>query len=117
MGFSSRLCSRISSPSRNTIVRNPSHFGSNCQPSPPGRASAAFDSIGASGGANGSREGTGVTLPRAITLDDQPPQHTALAAIVVAVSPVHGRAVVDDQHVALGPHVAVDDLGPDHPPE
>src|SRR4030095_7963003 len=84
IGFSSRLCSMISLPSRNTIVRNPSHLGSNCQPSPPGRASAAFDSMGAGGGANGSREGTGfgVTFPRAITLDDQPPQHTALGARV-----------------------------------
>ena len=55
MGFSSRLCSRISSPSRNTSVRKPSHFGSNCHPSPPGRPSAALDNMGASGGANGKR--------------------------------------------------------------
>src|SRR2546427_4022357 len=53
MVFSSRLCSRISSPSRNTRVRKPSHLGSNCHPSPPGRASAALDSMGASGGAKG----------------------------------------------------------------
>src|SRR6267378_5193624 len=119
IGFSSRLCSRTSSPSRNTRVRNPSHLGSNCQPSPPGRASAAFDSMGARGGGNGSRVGTvfGARLPRAITLDDEAPQDTALASIVVAVRPVHGRAVVDDQHVALAPRVVVDDLGPDHPGE
>ncbi len=34
-------------------MRKPSHLGSNCHPSPPGRASAALDSMGASGGANG----------------------------------------------------------------
>src|SRR5215469_15373829 len=55
MGFSSRLCSRISSPSRNTSVRKPSHLGSNCHPSPSGRASAALDNIGARGGAKGRR--------------------------------------------------------------
>jgi len=55
MGFSSRLCSRISSPSRNTSVRKPSHLGSNCHPSPPGKASAALDNIGARGGAKGRR--------------------------------------------------------------
>src|SRR5438132_6469486 len=55
IGFSSRLCSRISSPSRNTSVRNPSHLGSNSQPSPPGSPSAALDSIGWSGGSNGRR--------------------------------------------------------------
>src|SRR5439155_15844773 len=55
IGFSSRLCSTTSSPSRNTNVRKPSHLGSNCQPSPPGKASAALDSMGASGGAKGRR--------------------------------------------------------------
>src|SRR4029077_5225480 len=55
MGFSSRLCSRISSPSRNTSVRKPSHLGSNCHPSPPGKASAALDNMGARGGAKGRR--------------------------------------------------------------
>src|SRR5947208_5247211 len=55
IGFSSRLCRRISSASRNTSVRKPSHLGSNCQPSPPGKASAALDSMGASGGAKGRR--------------------------------------------------------------
>src|SRR5499427_3017371 len=55
IGFSSRLCSRISSPSRNTNVRKPSHLGSNCHPSPPGKASAALDNIGARGGAKGRR--------------------------------------------------------------
>ena len=40
--------------------------------------------------------------PRPVTLDDDAPQHAALAAIVVAVSAVHG-GVVDDQHVALAP--------------
>src|SRR2546426_11326605 len=55
MGRSSRLCNRISSPSRNTSVRKPSHLGSNCQPSPPGNASPALDSMGATGGAKGRR--------------------------------------------------------------
>src|SRR3984893_3113897 len=55
MVFSSRLCSRISSPSRNTSVRKPSHLGSNCHPSPAGKASAARDNIGARGGAKGRR--------------------------------------------------------------
>src|SRR5438477_8099172 len=53
MGFSSRLCSRISSPSRKTSVRKPSHFGSNSQPSPEGNSSAEAESIGASGGSKG----------------------------------------------------------------
>ena len=51
----SRLCSRISQPSRNASVRKPSHLGSNCHPSPPGKASAALDNIGARGGAKGRR--------------------------------------------------------------
>ena len=55
IGRLSRLCSKISSPSRNTSVRKPSHLGSNCQPSPSGSASAALESIGSSGGSNGSR--------------------------------------------------------------
>src|SRR5512143_3019691 len=45
----------VSSPSRNTSARKPSHFGSNSQPSPVGSASAAFASIGSRGGWNGSR--------------------------------------------------------------
>src|SRR5438105_4115964 len=53
IGFSSRLWSSISSPSRKTIVRNPSHFGSNCQPSPVGNPAAALDNIGAIGGSKG----------------------------------------------------------------
>src|SRR5437867_8828116 len=55
IGFSSRLCKRISSPSRNTRVRKPSHFGSNCHPSPEGNSAAAVDNIGWSGGSNGNR--------------------------------------------------------------
>src|SRR6185369_7265535 len=43
-----------SAPSRNTSARNPSHFGSNSQPSPSGRVSAAFASIGSTGGAIGN---------------------------------------------------------------
>ena len=54
IGFSSRLCKRMSSPSRNTSVLNPSHFGSKSQPSPDGNAAAAADNIGASGGSNGN---------------------------------------------------------------
>src|SRR5215472_8983012 len=53
IGLSSRLCRRISFPSRNTNVRKPSHLGSNSQPSPSGRSPAALDSMGASGGAKG----------------------------------------------------------------
>src|SRR6266498_2710856 len=55
IGLLSRLWRITSSPSRNTSVRKPSHLGSNCQPSPPGKASAALDSIGASGGTKGRR--------------------------------------------------------------
>src|SRR5881227_2115726 len=47
------LASTISSPSRKTSVRNPSHFGSKSQPSSDGNPSAAADSIGASGGSKG----------------------------------------------------------------
>src|SRR5439155_2428932 len=56
IGFSSRLCSMISSRSRKTSVRNPSHFGSNSQPSPDGNSSAAADNIGSSGGEKGRRK-------------------------------------------------------------
>src|SRR5215469_17590771 len=54
---------------------------------------------------------------RAVSLDDDPPEHAALAPIVVAVRPVHGGAVVDDEHVALAPGVVIHDLRPDHPLE
>ena len=63
IGFSSRLWSRMSPPSRKTSVRNPSHFGSKSHPSPSGRASAALESIGASGGSKGSFIGSGLPLP------------------------------------------------------
>src|SRR5262247_864981 len=53
----------------------------------------------------------------AVSLDDDPPEHAALAPIVVAVRPVHGGAVVDDEHVALAPRVVIGDLRPDHPVE
>ena len=53
IGFSSRLWSRISPPSRKTSVRNPSHFGSKSHPSPSGSDSAALDSMGSMGGSNG----------------------------------------------------------------
>src|SRR5512146_2476889 len=45
---------RVSSPSRNTSARKPSHFGANSQPSPSGRASRGLASIGSIGGSNGS---------------------------------------------------------------
>ena len=47
-----------SSPSRKTRARNPSHFGSNNQPSPTGRSSAGLASIGSTGGWNGRRRST-----------------------------------------------------------
>src|SRR4051812_5473460 len=42
-----------SSPSRNTRVRKPSHFGSKIQPSPGGSLSTRFASIGRTGGFTG----------------------------------------------------------------
>ena len=45
-GFRSRLWIRSSSPSRNTRVRNPSHFGSKTQESPEGSSSTRLASIG-----------------------------------------------------------------------
>src|SRR5438128_1078657 len=42
-----------SSPARKQIARKPSHFGSNCHPSPVGTSGTTFASIGASGGWNG----------------------------------------------------------------
>src|SRR6267142_1720545 len=42
-----------SSPSRNTMARNPSHFGSKSHPSPSGRTLASLASIGSTGGAMG----------------------------------------------------------------
>src|SRR3984957_13012379 len=51
---------------------------------------------------------------RPVTFDDDPPKDTALAAVVVAVRPVHGRAVIDHQHVAAAPLVSVNDLRLNH---
>src|SRR5947209_1409356 len=44
----------MSAPSRNTMARNPSHFGSYRQPSPRGSSSWSFASIGGTGGFTGS---------------------------------------------------------------
>src|SRR5258708_20690201 len=52
--------------------------------------------------------------PRAVALDDDPPQDAAFATVVIAVRPAHRRAVVDDEHVALAPFVRVDDFRLDH---
>src|ERR1700683_5668582 len=52
--FWSRLCSRISSPSRNTSARKPSHVGSKIQDEPAGSCAIRFDSIGRNGGFTGS---------------------------------------------------------------
>ena len=54
-GFRSRDWIRVSSRSRKTSARKPSHLGSKSQPSPSGSASAALASIGSIGGSNGSR--------------------------------------------------------------
>src|SRR2546426_10834964 len=51
--FSSRLWSRISSPSRNTSVRNPSHFGSKIHVPPAGNSPTRLASIGKTGGFTG----------------------------------------------------------------
>src|SRR5438093_8918234 len=52
-------------------------------------------------------DGPRTVEPWAITFDDDPPQDATLLPIVVAVSTVHRRAVVDDQHVALAPGVLI----------
>src|SRR5437867_6392672 len=52
-GFSSRLWIRISSPSRNTNARNPSHFGSKIHDPPVGNSATLFASIGKTGGFTG----------------------------------------------------------------
>src|SRR6266545_3650633 len=52
MGRSLRLPSSTSSPSRNTIVRNPSHLGSKLQ-GPSGSSGTGLASIGATGGITG----------------------------------------------------------------
>src|SRR5215218_2426351 len=52
MGRSLRLPSSTSSPSRNTIVRNPSHLGSKLQ-APSGSSPTGLASIGATGGITG----------------------------------------------------------------
>src|SRR5690349_10670267 len=44
---------KISSPSRKTSVRKPSHFGSKIQPSPSGSALTRLASIGSTGGLTG----------------------------------------------------------------
>ena len=43
----------MSAPSRNTMARNPSHFGSYRQPSPRGSSVWSFASIGGIGGFTG----------------------------------------------------------------
>jgi hypothetical protein len=53
-GRSLRLANSIASPSRKTMQRNPSHFGSYNQPSPTGISVANFASIGDSGGWRGN---------------------------------------------------------------
>src|SRR5258705_7874515 len=53
-GFSSRLWIRISSPSRKTSARNPSHFGSKIQSPSAGNSLTRLASIGNSGGFTGS---------------------------------------------------------------
>ena len=52
IGFSLRLPNSISSPSRNTIERNPSHFGS--YEAPGGIVATDLASMGATGGITGS---------------------------------------------------------------
>jgi hypothetical protein len=49
-GFSSRLWMKISSPSRNTSARKPSHLGSKIQLPSAGNSSTRFASIGRIGG-------------------------------------------------------------------
>ena len=49
-GFSSLLWMKISSPSRNTIVRNPSHLGSKIQSPSAGISSTRLASMGRTGG-------------------------------------------------------------------
>src|SRR6267142_3636573 len=55
--------------------------------------------------------------PGPVPFDDDPPQHAVLASIVVAVRPVHRRAVVDDQHVPLAPAMVIHDGRLDRPVE
>src|SRR5437868_840422 len=64
-GFSSRLCMKISSPSRKISVRNPSHLGSKIHPSPGGSSLTLFASIGSTGGltARFMSPSTAVSLP------------------------------------------------------
>src|SRR5260370_1305720 len=66
-GFSSRLWIRISSPSRKTRARNPSHFGSKIHPSPCGRSLVRLASIGKTGGLTGRRTASTEALRRACT--------------------------------------------------
>src|SRR5213078_3641872 len=46
---------KISSPSRNTSARNPSHLGSKIHSSPDGRSATRLASIGSTGGLTGRR--------------------------------------------------------------
>jgi hypothetical protein len=60
-GFSSRLWMKISSPSRNTSARNPSHLGSKIQSPSAGNSPTRFASIGRIGGFTGSSTPHGTT--------------------------------------------------------
>ena len=62
--FWSRLWIRISSPSRKTSARNPSHLGSNIQSSPSGNSPTRLASMGRSGGFTGSCTPHGIPRPR-----------------------------------------------------
>ncbi len=75
--FPSRLCSSISSPSRNTTARNPSHFGSNIH-SPTGKPSVRFASIGRTGGF------TGNCTPKVIPPPTRPDSPRCTLAVAVA---------------------------------
>src|SRR3954464_6763494 len=57
------------SPSRNTMARKPSHFGSKSHPSPGGRASASLASMGSTGGSITSRPHASSRRPAAAQRD------------------------------------------------
>src|SRR4051812_32930400 len=92
----------MSSPSRNTMQRKPSHFGSNSQPSPSGMARASLASIGRNGGDRGraiaailphggNREHPGAVTP-GVTYEEDPMTNrwklAAAAAVGAAMAPV-----------------------------
>src|SRR6187549_3010648 len=94
------------SPSRNTIARKPSHFGSKSQPSPGGSSVASFASIGSTGGAIGklasSAEAISARPPKPSTRAREPRRDPPVGRRPAGVERVPGLVEVDQERRVVG---------------